>query len=156
MQFYSISMQNWPSCACPIFSVGVIESFAMRDDGTGYNGMAGTDSWIQFHICNQHGQCCTSQQLHDIPADGSEKYFQVNSGDPCFGLVLSKNMDSATSQTIEIEHFGPDGVAMPYIVMWLPGWTLVFCQEPGVGHIILPDNAGRRAQLSCETNFMFA
>ena len=59
----------------PIFlSVRIIESFAMRNDVTGYNGTAGTDSWIQFHICDEQGKCCTSQQLYDISTDGSDGY----------------------------------------------------------------------------------
>ena len=127
----------------------------MRDDQTGHTGMTGIDSWIQFHICNQLGKCCTSKKLHEIPADGTPEYFGVSSGDPCHGLVMDKNIPSVTGQTVEIEHFGPDGVAFPYIVIWLPASTLIFCQEPGAGHTILPDNTNRRVALTCETNFMF-
>ena len=114
--------------------------------------MMDPNSWIQLHICNHRGQCCTSQELKSL-LRGDLNYRGVGSTDPCSGLVMEKRFPNDNGQTVEIEHFGGDGTTLENIYLFLEYATRIQCDHPNspAEKIVLADGARERLLLKCST-----
>lgn len=76
--------------------------------------MSGVDSWIQLHICNKRGDCCSSKALKNTAVD-RQKRFNLSPTDPCGDLFLDLVDPSTKNSTLDVEHFGPDGTILSFV-----------------------------------------
>ena len=111
------------------------------------------DSWVQIHLCNKFGECCSSAELHDA-APLEYKSYIVTTADPCGTLVLDKSYPNSEGQSVEIEHFGPDGIIIDYIHIRFAGSYLA-CTNTLGSDVTISLTAGDRMLLSCVTMIQF-
>lgn len=140
----------------PSSFLGRIENFSLKIDGSTGADMAGSQSWIQFHLCNKMSECCTSKNLHDMALNGYEVYALAPT-DPCGSLILDKVDPNGGGQSIEMEHFGPDGVHVVYVNIRVADNSQFHCRSASEGPantFAFPDNARRRLTLNCRVEFV--
>ena len=119
--------------------------------------MTGSDSWVQLHLCNKLGDCCTSQQIREIQSPNF-KFVWVTPSEPCGNLVLDRFDPMGGGQSFEIENVGPDGTSMDFLAIRLAGSVSLRCEDPNGanGEIVLSDGQEKRVVLECRTQFVFA
>ena len=135
---------------------GPTTAFGLRAGSTAESGMHGTDSWVKLRICNKHGDCCQSPEIHDVEA-GRTRFIGVSNGDSCHGLVVDKFKPDEDGQIVAIEDFGPDGVDFYQINVLVGRKSQLHCDccRGEDGTIDLPGNERRRLRLTCQLEFVF-
>ena len=112
-------------------------------------------SWIQLHICNHMGQCCTSGRLDSLK-QGKNNYRSTNITDPCHGLVMEKSFPNYNGQMVEVEHFGPDGTTLENVLIHVEYETRILCHNRNGPDekLVFPDGARTKMFLNCSTTFI--
>ena len=82
--------------------------------------------------------------------DGKIVDFDSDASDPCNGLILRKFRPNEDGQSVEVEHFGPDGATLQFILVELKYRSRLRCQVPQ-GAIDLLGGIGTRVKLTCNS-----
>ena len=94
------------------------------------SNMTGPDSWFAFHVCNKHGDCCTTRETRDVYASTYKNFNVKNNPGPCSDIVLDSQDPGESLQTVEVEHFGPIGLEAAWVNFRLLTSADVFCSDP--------------------------
>ena len=110
--------------------------------------MFGSDSWVQLHLCGQQGACCSSIEMRNFDRDAHRGY-QVNANQPCYGMRFDTR--SLEGQPVELEHFGPDGINLRVLVVYMHEGSYLQCkgEYPSVGIELPALDGSRRMLLDC-------
>ena len=133
-------------CSKHFFPSGPIERYKINTK------VAHSDSWIQLNICNEDGECCTSQKFTNLePA--SINYRNSDTTDPCNGFLMERGLPDGNGQTVEVDHFGTDGVILQDVSIHLVFRTYLVCEHPNnpTENIVLLAGAGVKLMLKCRT-----